>query len=149
MRRMIPTGVAGLLALLLGVPGCEIGPESGSGLRLPNGDVRAGERAFRELGCGDCHVIAGEGSWKETADGHTVVVLGGKVPHIETYGELITSIVNPSHGLTRRYPRKEVTEGDQSRMKPINETMTVAQLIDLTAFLQSKYDLELNQVYGP
>lgn len=147
MRRFhtIPLLMLGVLA----VPGCEIGPQSGTGLRLPAGDVVAGERAFRELGCGDCHVVAGEGSWKETADGHTVVVLGGKVPHIESHGELITSIVNPSHGLTRRYPRKDVSDGDESRMKPINETMTVAQLIDLTAFLQSKYELELNEIYGP
>ena len=38
---------------------------------------------------------------------------------------------------------------DRSRMTNFNETMTVEQLIDLTAFLQSKYELELDELYAP
>ena len=146
MRFMIPCWV---LLPLICTMGCEIGPESGAGLRLPNGDVVAGEQAFQDLGCDECHVIGGESEGKAAQGDRVMVRLGGRVPHIETHGELITSIVNPSHGFPRRYPREQVTEGDQSRMKNFNATMTVEQLIDLTAYLQSKYKLELNEIYGP
>jgi hypothetical protein len=40
-------------------------------------------------------------------------------------------------------------EGDHSRMAKFNQSMTVEELINLTAFLQSKYELELNEIYGP
>lgn len=78
-----------------------------------------------------------------------VVVLGGKVAHIATHGELVTSIINPSHGFSRRYPAEAVMEGDRSKMTNFNEKMTVAELINLTAFLQSRYELELNELYAP
>ena len=38
----------------------EIGPRSGVGLRLPDGDIARGEQEFQELGCSGCHAIAGE-----------------------------------------------------------------------------------------
>jgi len=75
------------------------------------------------------------------------VVLGGKVAHIETHGELVTSIINPSHGFSPRYPRAKVAEAGQSKMPKFNETMTVEQLIDLTAYLQSKYELERGSLF--
>ncbi len=77
------------------------------------------------------------------------MILGGEVSHIETHGELVTSIINPSHEISRRYPRDQVADGDVSKMKAINERMTVAQLIDLTAFLQSKYKLRDESLYLP
>jgi hypothetical protein len=76
-------------------------------------------------------------------------MLGGKVDHITTHGELFTAIVNPSHGYPRRYAKEDVFEGERSRMPRLNETMTVAQLIDLTEFLQSKYELDPQLLYGP
>jgi mono/diheme cytochrome c family protein len=107
------------------------------------------EQAFQDLGCHDCHVIGGEASPTTGPDGRVLVVLGGKVAHIESHGELVTSIVNPSHGFSRRYPREQVADEDRSKMPNFNETMTVEELINLTAYLQSKYELELNQIYGP
>ena len=129
--------------------GCEFGARSGVGLRLPNGDVVEGERAFHELGCDRCHAIAGESGPSDARKGDVVIVLGGKVAHIETHGELITSIVNPSHGFPRRYLREDITQEGESKMKNFNGEMTVKQLIDLTEFLQSKYSLEVNKIYGP
>lgn len=143
-RHALYLGVAVVLVSMLG---CEIGPESGAGLRLPNGDVVAGERAFAELGCRTCHSIGNEPDPDRGRDAGVVVVLGGTVPHIETHGELVTSIVNPSHGFPRRYAREDVTEGGDSKMTNFNQQMTVQQLIDLTAYLQSKYDLALNEIY--
>ena len=134
---------------LVSVLGCEIGPESGAGLRLPNGDVVAGERAFRDLGCNGCHSIVGEERLIKGSKRGVIVELGGLVAHIETHGELVTSIVNPSHGFPRQYERADVTEKGASIMTNFNEKMSVKQLIDLTAYLQSKYELELGGFYAP
>jgi hypothetical protein len=42
-----------------------------------------------------------------------------------------------------------VADGDVSKMENFNEKMTVAQLIDLTAFLQSTYELYPEPMYFP
>ena len=141
-------GVAAGVVLVLSL-GCEVGPDSGAGLRLPNGDVAAGEKAFRDLGCRECHSIAGGASPVTEPKGNVIVALGGLVPHIETHGELVTSIVNPSHGFPPRYERGDVTDEGESIMTNYNERMTVKQLIDLTEYLQSKYELELGGLYAP
>ena len=138
---------AATVVILLPSFGCEIGPKSGAGLRLPNGDVVAGELAFSQLGCVECHTIANESDEVDRQGGNTIVALGGSVPHIETHGELVTSIVNPSHGFSRFYPLEDVTAEGDSKMSNFNERMTVKQLIDLTAYLQSKYKLTLNKLY--
>lgn len=127
---------------------CEIGPRSGAGLRLPNGDVVRGKQAFQDLGCNRCHSIAGEARTTVDSPEDVIIVLGGKVPHIETHGELVTSIVNPSHGFPSHYEREDITIEGSSKMINFNETMTVKQLIDLTEYLQSKYSLALNEIYG-
>ncbi|NNL86915.1 MAG: cytochrome C [Myxococcales bacterium] len=142
--RIISLGAA--LLAVLSLSACEMGPRSGRGLRLPEGDVQRGKIAFRELGCPTCHDVAGDpGAGKMKG----VVVLGGEVTRIETYGELVTSIVNPSHEISRRYPKEDVTVGDVSKMKNFNHVMTVAQLIDLTTYLQSKYELIREPRYIP
>ena len=63
------------------------------------------------------------------------IAIGGMRTRIATYGELVTSVINPSHRVARRY-RDET--GD-SPMRNYNEAMTVAELIDLVAFLQTQY----------
>jgi len=70
------------------------------------------------------------------------VVLGGESRTVKTYGELVTSIVNPSHSLALGYPKELITQGGQSAMTNFNDTLTVRQLSDLVAFLQSRYRLE-------
>jgi hypothetical protein len=127
---------------------CDGGRKSGRGLRLPDGDIEKGRIAFVELGCQGCHEVAGvDAATAERAP--TMVKLGGPVRRVETYGELVTSIVNPSHGLTRLYPAEEVAIGGESRMEDFNDTMTVSQLINLVAFLQSQYELLPEPVLGP
>jgi hypothetical protein len=128
--------------------GCELGgPSSGRGLHLPAGDLERGEIAFRELGCRNCHFVAGEAPPPKRADGQPRLELGGDVRHIETHGQLVTSIINPSHEISKRLPADQTQESGRSRMPPINEKMTVSQLIDLTTYLQSKYELIHDPVY--
>jgi len=126
---------------------CEVGPRSGAGLRMPNGDVVAGKQAFKDLRCNECHSIAGEVEPTAGVPRDLIIALGGKVAHIDTHGELVTSIINPSHGISRKHDREEVTEKGQSKMTNINERMTVKQLIDLTEYLQSKYEFSPYDVY--
>ena len=130
--------------ILLGcaiVCGCELGPRSGRGLRLPDGEPDRGRAAFLELGCWSCHDVAGVSLAVERERADPIVVLGGEVTRIETHGELITSIVHPSRELAEGYPVAAISEEGRSRMRALNERMTVAQLIDLTAFLQRSYVL--------
>lgn len=129
--------------------GCEIGPESGRGLRLPQGDLARGEQAFQDLGCTSCHRVVGGPARAEGSDTGVNVLLGGEVSRVDTYGELVTSIINPSHRISGRAPRDEVAVGDESKMLNFNDRMTVTQLIDLTAFLQSKYELIPEHGYVP
>ena len=118
------------------------GPKSGAGLRLPDGDVERGKAAFLELKCNTCHTVAGTEMASPSKDYAyvRVVVLGGEVRQVKTYGALVTSIINPSHSLAPGYPKELITKDNQSAMANFNDTMTVRQLIDLVAFLQSRYE---------
>jgi hypothetical protein len=118
---------------------CVADPKSSAGFRLPNGDPVAGQEAFVSLECHACHRVAGLDLPEPVADPPVPVILGGEIPHIRTDGELLTSIINPSHEIVPGYRTEGVTRGDESRMSDLSETMTVRQLIDIVAFLQSRY----------
>jgi L-cysteine S-thiosulfotransferase len=129
----------GLVLLAAALTGC--GPKSPLGFNLPDGDIARGQAAFVELRCNSCHEI--EGQSIEYRNGPARVTLGGKTTHIKTYGELVTSIINPSHKIAPRYPEDQVAVNGQSIMSAayLNDVMTVQQLIDLVAFLQSTYEI--------
>jgi mono/diheme cytochrome c family protein len=118
------------------------GPKSGAELRLPDGDVERGKAAFLELKCNTCHTVAKTEMPAPSKDYAyvRVVVLGGEVRQVKTYGALVTSIINPSHSLAPGYPKELITKDNQSAMANFNDTMTVRQLLDLVAFLQSRYE---------
>jgi hypothetical protein len=132
MRNWI--GVVLLAAMLAGC-----GPKSPIGFSLPDGNATRGRAAFVDLRCNACHEIEGI----EYLGGAAHVTLGGKTMRIQTYGELVTSIINPSHKLAKRYPVDQVAVDGQSILSAayLNDVMTVQQLIDLVAFLQSTYQL--------
>jgi sulfur-oxidizing protein SoxX len=131
----------GVILLMLLTAACT-GPKSGAGLRLPDGDVQRGKAAFLELKCNTCHTVAGTEIPSPSKDYAyvRVVALGGEVRQVKTYGALVTSIINPSHSLAPGYPKELITKGNESAMANFNDTMTVRQLIDLVAFLQSRYE---------
>jgi len=142
-----------VLSLTLVCAGCDQSPQSGYGFRLPDGDIAEGSRVYQELGCPGCHDVAGD---PPAAAGDEIkklreplVTLGGVVSRVETYGELVTSVINPSHEISPRYPKNLVADGDVSKMTNFNSQMTVEQLIDLTAFLQSKYEARPQSLYFP
>jgi hypothetical protein len=101
---------------------------------------------FLELNCIECHVLEGtefsNDEWRLKENKGIAVKLGGTTTRLQTYGDLVTSIINPSHRIAKGYPLEDVTENGESKMAYYNEVMTVAELIDLVEFLKSKYELK-------
>lgn len=131
----------GLSGILVSIFGCTPGPTSGKGFTLPDGDATQGKVAFVELNCHRCHTVSGVGDLPQVEEREINVRLGGEVARIGTYGELVTAVINPSHRLAKGHVHKDVSEDGQSLMKNYNDVLTVTQLIDLVAFLQSHYSL--------
>jgi hypothetical protein len=113
-------------------------PQS-EGFALPPGDAERGKATFVELECNACHRIDDVVSRLDPGDPTIDVRLGGQVSRIKTYGDLVTSIINPSHKLSRGKNKMTVTEEGDSKMTVYNDMMTVQQLVDLTTFLQDTY----------
>lgn len=131
-----------IVVLLGGAVACDSGRHSSAGFRLPaNGDVERGKVAFVQLGCNHCHEVSGMDLPKPTVQPPVPVVLGGMVPSEVTDGYLVTSIINPSYVLAP-YPKETIAARGKSRMPDYSSTMTVAQLVDTVAFLQSRYTVE-------
>ena len=143
------TGTLALALLTMLTTAC-VNPRSSAGFRLPDGDVERGKAAFLELKCYTCHTVSGIdlGVRGQEYAYLRSVVLGGETRRVRTYGELVTSIINPSHSLAPGYPKELITKGDQSAMANFNDTLTVHQLVDLVAFLQSRYQLVPPEVPG-
>ncbi|MDZ7784340.1 MAG: c-type cytochrome [Halioglobus sp.] len=118
-----------------------MGPESGWGFTLPEGDPEAGEQTFVELRCTDCHSVRNQDRVTQPENPQLSIALGGEVRRIKTYGELVTAIINPSHKISRGYPPSAVVEEGRSKMRAYNDIMTVQQLSDLVAYLQNQYSL--------
>lgn len=137
-RVLILLGSATMLAV---VSGCNMAPTSSRSFNLPDGDAGNGQEVFVTLECTACHRVRDLDLPAPQTEGPVMVVLGGGVTRVKSYGELVTSIINPSHRLVRRYPKGKVSQEGQSLMTPYNDVMTVTQLIDLVAFLQSRYDV--------
>ena len=135
------------MVVLLAAGGCEP-QKSAQGFRLPDGDIDRGREAFVSLKCNSCHSVTGE-TFPAAERFH--IRLGGETARLRTYGDLVTSIINPSHVISARY-LEELRQAKESPMTNFNETMTVAQMIDLVAFLQSRYELivpEQRMPYSP
>ena len=117
-------------------------PKAGAAFRLPDGDALRGRDAFLELRCNSCHDIVDRDDIP-FRQGLVHVTLGGPTTSVKTYGELVTSIINPSHRITPRYPAEQVTVNGESLMAMayLNDVMTVRQLIDLVAFLETTYQV--------
>ena len=137
---MSKRGVAGALLALVLLAGCG-GRHSPAGFRLPeNGDPDRGRQAFVDLECHVCHSVNGVVLPKPTGAG-AVVPLGGAVTELRTDGYLVTALIHPSHRLAAM-PTRDITVEGASRMPDYTDRMTVRQMTDIVAFLQSRYELK-------
>ena len=140
----------GLFSLL--VVGCDQSAESVRGLVLPAGDAQRGQLAFVDLGCTRCHTVAGVALEPYVGEMPLTIELGGEIYRVKTYGELVTSIINPDHVLSPKYVAllpPEQRRGAPSAMPSFNDTMTVAQLLDLVSFLHGQYVALEPEYVGP
>jgi L-cysteine S-thiosulfotransferase len=141
-RLLTVTGVIGLLAL----SACRTYPDYAGDFRFPilRGDINRGQLAFNSLGCVQCHSVKGVTLPLPASTPPARVELGGELVFAKTYGDLVTSIINPEHILSDRYlvqfPRSERRTIDSSPMF-MNPQMKVTELIDIVAFLNSRYSL--------
>lgn len=130
-----------LLVVMLALSACEADRMSEKGFSLPAGNALAGKDAFVYMHCHECHSVTGEEFPDLARSEPPFVELGGTVTRVKTYGELVTSIINPSHKLAQGYPLDVITVEGQSKMPVYNGYMTVQELIDIVAFLQPHYDV--------
>lgn len=102
--------------------------------RLPEGDPRAGRRAFVDFECYSCHQVVGESFPK--AQG-----MGGVGPDLSRMGSLhpaeyfAEAIINPNAVLTEG--SGFLGPDGKSRMPSYAASMTLQQLIDLVAYLRT------------
>jgi mono/diheme cytochrome c family protein len=138
-------------AAILLVTGCTPDPKSSEGFSLPDGDAQRGQAVFAQLQCNACHTVTGvefpelESSADPESAAEPIVALGGVTPSVKTYGDLVTSIINPSHRFALGYAEEDVKTEGESKMRLYNDEMTVQQVIDLVAFLQSHYEVRAYQ----
>lgn len=135
---------AAIITVALLLSACE--PQA-RGFSLPPGDVDRGRAAFVELGCAQCHKVVGEPEL-EVADPRLEISLGGRTTRVKTYGDLVTSIINPSHRISATGPGTTNADGT-STMRVYNDVMTVQQLVDLVTFLQDHYEIYIPQTHFP
>lgn len=126
--------------------GCRTYPDEVGSFRFPilQGDINRGQQAFLRLECNQCHVVDGVELPAFSGPRPVTVELGGDLYFAKTYGDLVTSIINPDHVLSDNYldqlPR-EVRRRTGSSPMYLKEDMLVTELIDIVAFLNSRYRL--------
>lgn len=136
--------LAGVLGLTF-LGACRTYPDYAGDFRFPilQGDVARGQQAFQSLGCNLCHAVAGA-EIERPAAAPVTVALGGELIFAKTYGDIVTSIINPDHVISSRYldqlPPTQRSNVSSSPMY-LNPEMKVSELIDIVAFLNSRYSL--------
>ncbi len=108
------------------------------------GDLNRGQQAFLRLECNQCHVVDDVDLPAFSGPRPVTVDLGGDLYLAKTCGDLVTSIINPDHVLSENYldqlPR-EVRRRTNSSPMYLKKDMLVTELIDIVAFLNSRYRL--------
>ena len=115
------------------------------GFPVEEGDIEAGRQAFIDHQCHRCHSVAGVTLPPLAGAGAPILELGGETATAKSYAELMTSIINPNHVISERYREQlrlqAIVPLNSPMPTPNLDTMTVRQLIDLVAFLDSRYQL--------
>jgi mono/diheme cytochrome c family protein len=136
--RMVAT-----LVLAAIVTGCSYQPRFA--LPVERGSIDAGRQAFIDHRCHACHTVAGVRLPELAGASAPLLELGGETGYVKAYSELVTSIINPNHRISEQYREQMRNRAIAPLTSPMPaahvDTMTVRQLIDLVAFLDSRYVL--------
>ena len=147
MRKYIASALG--LAVLFAIAGCALNEKSPIGFRLPEGSIWKGKTAFVELGCIQCHSVKDEDLMPDPSQNRDIhIKLGGEVTRVKTYGQLVTSIINPSHVIKMEHRDKYTDPEGNSMMPDFTDKMSVGQMIDIAEFLQARYEVVIpNHAY--
>ena len=132
----------GSLFLMLVLSACTMESPAVKGFVLPDGDVALGEQVFTKYGCQACHTIPGVDLPKVEPEPALVIEIGGEVYRVRNYGELLTSVINPSHEISPESVNKLETAGLPDATTPMpfyGDAMTITEMINLVAFLRAQY----------
>lgn len=121
--------------------GCGVDKKSERGFQLPDGNAELGQVVFLAKQCNACHQVSDLSLPKSETEGPVSIVLGGKVSRVKTYGELVSSIINPSHKLMANQDESAISVDGESLMPDVNSKISVQELIDLVAFLSEQYEV--------
>jgi mono/diheme cytochrome c family protein len=129
--------VAALVTLLgLGAMACGVAQETPEvEIVLPEGNPAKGHEVFQEMRCGTCHRLAGEPETSVLISANPGPTLGMS-PATRSRKRLADSIISPS--LVIDPP----SEGPESHMGDFTGALTVRQLIDLVAYIESLKDTD-------
>ncbi len=127
------------LIILLVFLGCDNQRESAEGFALPAGNVEAGAAVYAAMSCGSCHGVKGE-SEADTPVGTKKLMIGGTSSNLPSDGYLVSAIINPSHAIREQAGFESTLPSGESRMSNFNPVLTVQQLIDVVAYLQSLHE---------
>jgi len=115
------------------------------GFRFPieQADIANGKQAFIDHRCHQCHGVAGVKLPTLAGEAPVRLMLGGETTAAKSYAGLVESIINPNHVISERYREQlrldaEVPLESPMPMVPI-DNMTIRQLLDIVAFLDSRY----------
>jgi|SaaInl5LU_22_DNA_1037371.scaffolds.fasta_scaffold07980_5 L-cysteine S-thiosulfotransferase len=130
---------------LMAISACVYDPNMRRDFDFPieRGDAAQGELAFIDLGCPQCHSVRGVELPALNNPYPIHLELGGSETYRKTDAELMTSIINPNHVISDRYRNQMLVEGAVPLDSPMPyfEYMSLGQLFDIVAFLDSKYQV--------
>ena len=131
---------------LAALSSCRTYPDYTGDFRFPiqSGDITEGREAFVQLRCPQCHTVAGVELPEYTGTRFISMPLGGELIFAKTYGDLVTSIINPDHIISGTYlDQLPADQRSRVNISPMymNPNMKVTELIDIVAFLNSRYSL--------
>jgi sulfur-oxidizing protein SoxX len=103
------------------------------------GDLARGQQVFVKHDCIQCHLVLGETDIAVTREREPPIILGADSAMVKTYAQLVTSIINPSHRVPYSRNWQTSDKDGNSIMRNYNDVMTVSELIDVVAYLQTHY----------
>ena len=132
------TIVAGLACIFV-LAGCDKGVDSPRGFSLPTGDSERGKQVFVNNSCLSCHSVDGLNDDNVAREHMPPIKLGASSAVVKTYAQLVTSIINPSHRISKGAYWATSDENGESIMRNYNDVLTVSDLINVVAYLQPHY----------